>query len=536
MDAERLEAVNTSETSPHVVGPHSVQDDPWAKSSILSLDGGGIRGFASLCMLKNLMSAIERIEKEEPDPHDSSFHPEVTPNPARATNGSAVRLVTEAEPSGNPIRARTTSSFRFKRVPSDMQPNSIPLSEACLHVEDGYLPCHYFDYIGGTSAGGLNAIMLGRLRMSIDDCIQRYPPMAVKIFNGTKRSIVKRLIHGTSTKYSSDQIEVEIKKLVASKVGSPDRPLQETFDYEHFHMPYDLCKTIVVANEFDGYADQPYLFRTYPQSNDSARNRGPAHTQEIWKIARATSAAPTYFDPITIDGKEYSDGGVGSNNPTQLILDEVNFNSATPGLGTGNLAVLVSIGTGQKPRRRLRVKRKFPLISNLKLVKEFSKITRNLRDKATDVENIHTSISRQVEGKFGHYYRWTGGEGVGGLGIDEWDPAPKGDKPTTAQFIQDEVAKHMAQDHVKREVNQCARELVSLRRRRITYKAEDGRWRRHTYCTLVVCPSCNRYYETRQTVKDHIENDHPETPRDIPINSLVQMLYEVHPRCGGGPL
>ncbi|MCJ1378002.1 hypothetical protein MMC17_001098 [Xylographa soralifera] len=32
-------------------------------------------------------------------------------------------------------------------------------------------PCDYFDMIGGTGTGSLIAVMLGRLRMSVDDCI-----------------------------------------------------------------------------------------------------------------------------------------------------------------------------------------------------------------------------------------------------------------------------------------------------------------------------------------------------------------------------
>lgn len=64
------------------------------------------------------------------------------------------------------------------------------------------LPCNYFDFIIGTSTGGyvcfhirvgilrplantprsLIAVMLGRLRMDVEDCIQQYWVMTIKIF------------------------------------------------------------------------------------------------------------------------------------------------------------------------------------------------------------------------------------------------------------------------------------------------------------------------------------------------------------------
>lgn len=40
-------------------------------------------------------------------------------------------------------------------------------------TEDTPLPCQYFDLIGGTSTGGLIAIMLGRLRLVLSSLILR---------------------------------------------------------------------------------------------------------------------------------------------------------------------------------------------------------------------------------------------------------------------------------------------------------------------------------------------------------------------------
>src|SRR4051812_11008938 len=43
-------------------------------------------------------------------------------------------------------------------------------------------PCEYFDLIGGTSTGGLIAIVLGRLGMTVDECIAVYKSLSPKIF------------------------------------------------------------------------------------------------------------------------------------------------------------------------------------------------------------------------------------------------------------------------------------------------------------------------------------------------------------------
>lgn len=43
-------------------------------------------------------------------------------------------------------------------------------------------PCCYFDYIFGASTGGLIAIMLGRLRMGVDEALEAYKTFAGKVF------------------------------------------------------------------------------------------------------------------------------------------------------------------------------------------------------------------------------------------------------------------------------------------------------------------------------------------------------------------
>lgn len=66
------------------------------------------------------------------------------------------------------------------------------LKEIMLQIQmQNYLPtapkpCEIFDMIGGTSTGGLIAIMLGRLRMTVDETLQEYRRLAKTVFSDTK--------------------------------------------------------------------------------------------------------------------------------------------------------------------------------------------------------------------------------------------------------------------------------------------------------------------------------------------------------------
>jgi patatin-like phospholipase/acyl hydrolase len=55
-----------------------------------------------------------------------------------------------------------------------------------INADNPPRPCDYFNLIGGTSTGGLIAIMLGRLRMNVDECIGAYTDLSSKIFNRVK--------------------------------------------------------------------------------------------------------------------------------------------------------------------------------------------------------------------------------------------------------------------------------------------------------------------------------------------------------------
>lgn len=89
------------------------------------VDGGGIRGYSALLILQALMKAIGRMERKYASGSskvESSYHPlsPLSPAPRMATDINS--------------KARNDEPANTESSP--------------------WLPCHYFDYVAGTSTGG----------------------------------------------------------------------------------------------------------------------------------------------------------------------------------------------------------------------------------------------------------------------------------------------------------------------------------------------------------------------------------------------
>jgi patatin-like phospholipase/acyl hydrolase len=77
-------------------------------------------------------------------------------------------------------------------------------------------PCDYFDMIGGTSTGGLIAIMLGRLCMTIDECIDAYSTLSDRIFE--KKSHLVDIMNGKlQGRFDSTALEVAVKNILVGR-------------------------------------------------------------------------------------------------------------------------------------------------------------------------------------------------------------------------------------------------------------------------------------------------------------------------------
>lgn len=75
--------------------------------------------------------------------------------------------------------------------------------------EDELLPCHYFDYMYGTSTGGLISVMLARLRMTVPQCLEIYRRVGHELF-GHRRNVLP-----LATKYHHKPLEKAVQEIVA---------------------------------------------------------------------------------------------------------------------------------------------------------------------------------------------------------------------------------------------------------------------------------------------------------------------------------
>lgn len=195
----------------------------------------------------------------------------------------------------------------------------------------------YFDLIGGTSTGAIIATLLS-LGQSVEEVKLSYLALGPKVFS--KRAGWARLPWigpKLFTGWSAKPLEVHAKALLSEKttLGSP---LIKT----------GLC---IVTKRADTFSTWPYI--NHPGGRFYVDNADIP----LWKLIRASSAAPTYFRPVELDvgvpGKPdlavFIDGGVSmSNNPAlQLFLVATlkGFPFRWPA-GQDQL-LIVSVGTGR---------------------------------------------------------------------------------------------------------------------------------------------------------------------------------------------
>jgi patatin-like phospholipase/acyl hydrolase len=203
-----------------------------------------------------------------------------------------------------------------------------------LEQRTGKPTAQLFDLIAGTSTGGILALGLtrpgpgGKPLYRADDMVGFYEQDGGKIFARSPLHRLKALGNLADEKYPSHGIDAVLK----ARFG-------ETMLSE--------AVTPVLVTSYDIEEREPYFFKSHRAKLEPPRN----HLMR--DAARATSAAPTYFEPVKVPcsdrGKGYKalvDGGVYANNPGMCALVE----SLCFFDQTMDDVVMLSLGTGEYTR------------------------------------------------------------------------------------------------------------------------------------------------------------------------------------------
>lgn len=113
---------------------------------MLVADGGGIRGYSTLLILKDLMAKIAEEEQRISPAASSSAFP-YTLNSGRQDDTSQRTSLSTSPRS-------TTASVQLNSSPTPVHPTHSASVNTSRSSQ--FLPCHYFDYIAGTSTGGFD--------------------------------------------------------------------------------------------------------------------------------------------------------------------------------------------------------------------------------------------------------------------------------------------------------------------------------------------------------------------------------------------
>ena len=173
-------------------------------------------------------------------------------------------------------------------------------------IEERYLGgasvAQYFDLIAGTSTGGILALGLGS-GLTAGDVRDLYINRGCEVFppwgDGAWSRIERRIgnfVQWFKYRYSRDALSQLVK---------------DTFG----ELRFGESRVRMCIPAADGAYGEPYIFKT-PHHPDFRLDAAEYMT----KVALATSAAPTFFQPWEDSGYVFLDGGLWANDPTMVAL------------------------------------------------------------------------------------------------------------------------------------------------------------------------------------------------------------------------
>ncbi|CAK7200866.1 hypothetical protein SEUCBS139899_003565 [Sporothrix eucalyptigena] len=371
---------------------------------ILSLDGGGVRGYSIFIILQEIMHRTF-VEVEGRAPHRNEI-----PKPAdhfdlivgTGTGGlialmlgrlrldietckelyvRLTRMVFETDKTilGIPTRPTLFKASRLEEaIKEAVREHTVALSEGKDSLSSGKIT-NPLSAAAGRPGSGVSTSSSAPRRHS------------------SNASVVSFSARSPTAQFS--------RPYYPSSRGDPNALLYDSREFR--------TKTVVTAI-YKGAprGEEPVMLRSY----DSRREPAPEFDCRIWEAGRATCAIGLAFKPIQIGQSVFHDDGTGTFNPSPQALDEATVNE-WPGRDVG---VFISVGTGKRPRGS---DQNNPMWYD-GFLGDFAEARRRLISKIEGCEKIHEYMQREHLLKRGvnveNYYRLNVEVGVGEFGMNEW--------------------------------------------------------------------------------------------------------------------
>ena len=221
---------------------------------------------------------------------------------------------------------------------------------------------------------------------------------------------------------------------------------------------------VVAVGQMDA---KPRIFRSYIADSDETPDHRETDvssnfqvdTLPIWTVARATTAAPTYFRAVEVSEETYVDGGFGFNNPSVLAYHEVIRRH-------DNIGMILSIGSGTSKdgvgsgsiNPRDRIMPFFAVIRHLQ----------SLVNLVTETERSHQHMADIARAGRVSYFRFNvESSKLTKIKLDEWHKHESGGKPpryTVLEQIEEVTNTYLERPDIQIAIQKCAHQLLRGRR------------------------------------------------------------------------
>lgn len=158
--------------------------------------------------------------------------------------------------------------------------------------------CELFDIIAGTSTGG---ILAASLTVPNDQGKPKYSAEQIK---------AAYFEHGGAIFHQSLIRKIFTLGGLTRPIYSP-RVLDEMLDTYLGNVRLHETLSEILVTAYDMTSDTPWFFKT----SFAKDHREPENNPLLTQVVRATTAAPTYFPPLSMEDHCMIDGGVFASNP-----------------------------------------------------------------------------------------------------------------------------------------------------------------------------------------------------------------------------